>query len=78
MVVQHGSYALTCKACGWRAATSFVAIAPHLTGDYRATIIDDDWHEIESVGEGGGPDFMDTVRRAARSGAKVLITPLGS
>ena len=78
MVVRHGSYVLTCEACGSGPATGFVAIAPQLTGHYRAAIIDDDWHEIELVGEGRGPDFMETVSRAARSGAKVLITPLGS
>lgn len=77
MIVQHGSYLLICKACGFGPATSFVAIAPHLTGHYRAVIIDDDWHEIDIIGEGSGPALMDTIRGAAQSGSKVLITPMG-
>jgi hypothetical protein len=77
MIVHCGSYVLTCRACGEGWATSFIAVAPHLIGQYRAAIIDDDWREIEPVGQGSGPDFMATVRRAAQSG-RVLLTPLGS
>jgi hypothetical protein len=77
-VVQHGSYTVACKACGWGPSTSFIAIAPRLEGTYRAVVIDGHWREIELLGEGSGPEFMDRVGRAAQDGAKVLITPLGS
>jgi hypothetical protein len=78
MVVHLGSYILTCKACGASVATSFIAVAPLLTGEYRASIIDDDWREIEQVGQGSGPAFIEVVRSRARAGHRVLITPVSS
>jgi hypothetical protein len=49
-----------------------------MNGHYRAAIIDDQWREIASLGEGRGPEFMEIVDRAAREGSKVMLTHLGS
>jgi hypothetical protein len=73
--VQHGSYTLACKACGWGFATSFIAV--DLNGRYRAAIIDDQWRELQPLGEGSGPEFTEMVDRAAREGSKVMLTHLG-
>jgi hypothetical protein len=74
-VVQHGSYLLDCADCGSSIATSFLAAAALLKGHYRATVVDDDWNELELVATGNGPAFLTAVRARAAAGRRVRITP---
>lgn len=73
-IVQFGSYMLACEKCRrTKVATSFIAVAPQLTGHYRATLIDADWRELSLLVEGEAQVLIDTVRAAAGSGQRVRL-----
>lgn len=77
MIVQGGSYGLACPACdACGPVTSFLSVRPHLTGTYRAFTIGDDGRQKAALGEGNGQAFMDQVAAAARTGDRVVLTPL--
>ncbi|MGQ2929741.1 MAG: hypothetical protein ACT6Q3_04655 [Sphingopyxis sp.] len=75
-IVHYGSYISACATCRQGPTTSFMAVAPALTGIYRATLIDDDWRHLEQIYEGQGVGFVEAVRIAAQSGSRVLIRPI--
>ncbi len=75
-IVQFGSYTLACKQCRrTNVATSFIAIAPQLTGYYRAALIDDDGRELSVLVEGQAQALIGAVRSAAGSGQRVRLEP---
>ncbi len=76
MIVHYGSYVLRCQSCQSGPATSFLSVARYLMDRYRATEVDEDCREVAFVAEGNGPTFMNTVAAAARSGKRILLTPL--
>ena len=75
-IVQFGSYTLACEKCReTNVATSFIAIAPQLTGYYRAAVIDEDWRELSLLVEGEAQSLIGAVRNAAGSGQRVRLQP---
>jgi hypothetical protein len=76
MIAQYGSYYVTCVKCQSGPATSFVSVMRHLSGTYRAVIVDDNLDEVEFVAEGAGSAFFDAVRKVASTGRKVQLDPL--
>lgn len=76
MIVQHGSYSVICAKCQSGPVTSFLSVIPHLSGTYRALIVDDNLEEAGFVAEGAGPAFFDAVRKVASTGRKVQLDPL--
>lgn len=75
-IVQFGSYALACEKCRQTTvATSFIAVAPQLTGYYRAALIDEDWRELSLLVEGEAQTLIGAVRSAAGSGQRVRLEP---
>jgi len=76
MIVQYGSYSFTCAKCQSGPVTSFVSVMRHLSGTYRAAIVDDNLDEVEFVAEGAGQAFFDIVRKVASTGKTVQLYPL--
>lgn len=77
-LVEWGCYAGACAGCQLVGpVTSFIAVAPDLPGNWRATLLDDDWREVEVIAQGSGAPFTNKVRAVAGTGKKVRLDWLG-
>ncbi|QXH75283.1 hypothetical protein KSS92_12620 [Pseudomonas atacamensis] len=73
--VQHGSYFLRCISCSQsHVATSWLALSSEITESLRATVVSEEFQEIEFLAEGVGPNFISKVSKAAYAGELVMLT----
>jgi hypothetical protein len=72
--VQHGSYFTHCLACGeYGPATSWQALFEKLPGQIRAVVVDDNYNEIELLGEGNANEIALPISKAAQQGKLVQL-----
>jgi hypothetical protein len=73
--VQYGSYFTRCIACGNEGpATSWLAVAQHLSDKVRAIVVDENYKEIEFISEGVCADLYDEISSVASQGKLVFLS----
>lgn len=73
--VHYGSWILTCLNCKVDGpATSFIAVAPNLSGNFEAIVVDKDLNHKETIFRGdvkkGG---IEIIRTEAQKGNRIFI-----
>lgn len=72
--VQYGSYFTQCIYCGQQGpATSWIAVAPHMTTYLKAVTVNSNQEPIEEIAEGDGSHVIQAISKAAASGKLVRL-----